>query len=263
MFVIITCDNWDCILWGEKKTARSLWLLVCFKYLEFYFYLRDTSYFFSYKNSRFYWIYSHCNRVVSLWKPKAVALVQISICVWSPLLPASDVVSGLPDHNTAPLLQSICSTYTPTIHTIALHTTWQLLCTLQIIQRISCLHRALRSPPHPSGNHLCVWDDRLVGIQPSGAADLTLSDQRNYLISAFKAVDLHAVSVITADRCYIRSLIMESTSPALVLWSHPRLHTPPHFSSTSPWGLEPLYSPPPPALWRVQINYFWHLTAKK
>lgn len=172
-----------------------------------------------------------------------MALVQISICVWSPLLPASDVVSGLPDHNTAPLPQSICSTYTPTIHTIALHTTWRLLCTLQIIQHISRLHRSLRSPPHPSGNHLCFWDDRLVGLQPSGTADLTLSDQPNYLISAFKAVDLHAVSVITADRCSIRSLIMESTRPALVLWSHPRLHTPPHFSSTSPWGLEPLYSP--------------------
>lgn len=26
----------------REKTARSLWLLVCFKYLEFYFYLKET-----------------------------------------------------------------------------------------------------------------------------------------------------------------------------------------------------------------------------
>lgn len=38
------------------------------------------------------------------------------------------------------------------------------------------------------------------------------SRRRSYLISAFKDVDLHAFSVITADRRYTRSPIMESAA---------------------------------------------------
>lgn len=54
---------------------------------------------------------------------------------------------------------------------------------------------------------------------------------------------------------------MECTSPALGLWSHLRLRTPPHFSSSLPRGfvksLEPFLFAPAP--WRAQINYFWRL----
>lgn len=154
---------------------------------------------FFYETSRLQLIYSDFNVLVSLSKPKAVALVQypsafvLSVSCFSALSQQCRFGLTRPQY-----MQACCST----IHTIALHTTWQLLCMLQTIKHISC-HHCLS--PHPSGNHMRGWkcfsDDRLLGTQPFGTVALTLPDQWNYLISTFKDTDPLAVSVITADPC--------------------------------------------------------------
>lgn len=175
MFVIITCNNWDWILWG-KKTTCSLWLLGCFLYfvffalfIFFFFYLfcslTDLTSCFLYN---IHWIYSNCDVLVSIPKPKAVALVQYSICV-CPLclmLLCSQSAKSFQAYQTTIYAGLICSTYTTTMHAIALHTTWQLLCVLQIIQHVSCHHRSLHSPPHP------VWKPR-AGALPDRAASVS------------------------------------------------------------------------------------------
>lgn len=210
MFVIITCNNWD---W--KKTACSLrcfLYFVVFPLLIFYFFCSstDTSSCFLYKTSRFHWIYSDCDALVSLSKPKAAALVQYSICACSLclMLLCTQPAKSFQAYQTTIYTGLICSTYTTTIHAIASRTTWQLLCILW--QHVSCHHRSLPLIATPRLDTTCrcsvwqsckcFWDDRLPGTQ-TGTVDLTLPDQWNYLISTFEDVDLHAVSVITADPC--------------------------------------------------------------
>lgn len=162
--------------------------------------------------------YSHCDVLLSLSKPQAVAPVQTSHLRFfsashAPLLRASDAVSGLADHNictlAAPQPQSIHTANTTIFQTIALHTTCKIH---RMPRRISiCHHRSPRSSPHPSGNHMEVL--RLTELQVflgwQTSRDTTFghswpqiaSSVNFYLICTFKGGALHAVGVITADPC--------------------------------------------------------------
>lgn len=185
MFVIITCNN---IIEFSGKTACSLWLIYCLQYFVF-FVLYIFHFFFCSclldDTFRFYWIYSHYSVLVSLSKPKAVALVQTSICVCSLCLmllcsqPAmsfqayqttiyADLLLHRPKVSALPTItlqlcierddSSACSkscNISPavTVRRTHRHTRLETTCRCSVWQ--SCK---------------CFWDD---GLQPLGTADLT------------------------------------------------------------------------------------------
>lgn len=172
----------------------------------------------------------------------------------APLLPASNVVSGFPDHSicrrAAPPPQSICSTY---IHTIALHRTWQLVCALQIMQHISCHHRSLHSSPHPSGSHMQVL--RLTELQVflgwQTSVDATSGNSWPHAARSVELFDSHFQRYWPACcHCHYCWPLLDKVTDYGMHWPcygsmiTPQTPHTPHFSSTLPQGLLPFYFPP-------------------
>lgn len=133
-------------------------------------------------------------------------------------------------------LQCLSHAYILPLIQLVLHKTWQFRWMLQIIRHASTCLPSL----HPSQNH--VLAPRLSAVwQASREATFGYTwshiHQNPGLIwfSLAKNVDLHKVSVITADPRWIRSQIMTHTRPAWLL--HNLHYTSPHCSfSWTPAG---------------------------